>query len=163
MASRRDGTVSVTKGSKTVTGVETTFNTSGVYAGDVFSLVDGNLLPTGPLYEVESVQSDTKLTLRQAYQGTTAAAKAYVIMNMAGNQTTPRLAAQAAHLLDEVRQMTSSLSDSPVPAGIPQAGGNGKLAPGWTQQCYPALSGESDSAIIGATTVGDIIIRKVSA
>lgn len=161
MASYRDGTVAVTNGSKIVTGVNTAFNSSGIYAGDIFSLVDGNLLPTGPLYEVESVQSDTKLTLKQAYQGTTGSAKAYVIMNMAGNQTTPRLAAEVTHLLDETRPITNNLSASPIPAGIPQAGGNGKLAAGWTQQCYPALSGESDSAIIGATTVGDIIIRKV--
>lgn len=162
MASYRTGTVAVSNGSKTVTGTDTTFNVSGIYAGDIFSLVDANGLPTGPLYEVESVTSDTSLTLRQSYQGTTGSAKSYVIMNMAGNQTTPRFAAEATHLLDQVRPITAALSASPTPAGIPQADNSGKLAAGWTQQCYPALSGETDSAIIAATTTGDIILRKVS-
>lgn len=163
MASYRTGTVAVANGSKIVTGTDTTFNVSGIYAGDIFSLVDSNGLPTGPLYEVESVTSDTRLTLRQAYQGTTGSAKAYVIMNMAGNQTTPRFAAEATHLLDQVRPITANLSASPIPSGIPRAGSGGKLATGWTQQCYPALAGETDAAIIAATTAGDIIIRKVSA
>lgn len=131
MASYRQGTVAVTNGSKIVTGTDTAFITTGIYAGDIFSLVDGNNIPTGSLYEVASVESDTKLTLLQAYQGTSGSAKNYVIMNMAGNQTTPRFAAQVSKLLSEVQPISDALSDESVPAGIPQAGSDGKLDDGW--------------------------------
>lgn len=142
MASYRQGTVTVTQGSKIITGVDTAFNTVGIYAGDIFSLVDGNNIPTGSLYEVASVESDTKLTLLQAYQGTTGSAKGYVIMNMAGNQTTPRFAAQVSKLLSEVQPISDALSDESVPAGIPQAGSDGKLARNW----LPVFTGASSGA-----------------
>ena len=66
----RTGTVSVTNGSKTVTGVGTLW-TSAVNAGDAFALVDANLNPTGAWYEVESVTDNTTLVLKQSYAGTT--------------------------------------------------------------------------------------------
>ena len=141
MASYRQGTVTVTRGSKIITGVDTAFNTVGIYAGDIFSLVDGNNIPTGSLYEVASVESDTKLTLLQAYQGTSGSAKNYVIMNMAGNQTTPRFAAKVSKLLSEVQPISDALSDESVPAGIPQAGSDGKLDDGW----LPMLAGATSS------------------
>lgn len=142
MASYRQGTVAVTNGSKIVTGTDTAFITTGIYAGDIFALVDANNIPDGTLYEVASVESDTKLTLLQAYQGTTGSAKGYVIMNMAGNQTTPRFAAQVSKLLSEVQPISDALSDESVPAGIPQAGSDGKLARNW----LPVFTGASSDA-----------------
>ena len=131
MASYRQGTVTVTQGSKIVTGVDTAFNVVGIYAGDIFSLVDGNNIPTGSLYEVASVESDTKLTLLQAYQGTSGSAKNYVIMNMAGNQTTPRFSAKVSNLLGEIQPIADGLSEDAIPGGIPQADGNGKVSRDW--------------------------------
>ena len=131
MASYRAGTVTVTQGSKIVTGVDTAFNTVGIYAGDTFSLVDGNNIPTGNLYEVASVESDTKLTLLQAYQGTSGSAKNYVIMNMAGNQTTPRFSAKVSNLLGEIQPIADGLSETSLPGGIPQGDSNGKVSRDW--------------------------------
>jgi len=59
----RTGTVAVTNGSKTVTGVGTLWTTA-VNAGDAFALVDANLNPTGAWYEVESVTNNTTLVLK---------------------------------------------------------------------------------------------------
>ena len=142
MASYRTGTVAVTNGSKIVTGTDTAFNTAGVYAGDIFALVDTNGLPTGSLYEVESVQSDTKLTLRQSYQGTTGTAKSYVIMNMAGNQTTPRFAARVSSLLDEIQPIADGLSESALPGGIPKGKSTGQIDRAWLE----VFGGSSSSA-----------------
>ena len=142
MASYRQGTITVTQGSKIVTGVDTAFNVVGIYAGDIFSLVDGNNIPTGSLYEVASVESDTKLTLLQAYQGTSGSAKNYVIMNMAGNQTTPRFSAKVSNLLGEVQEIADGLSEDAIPSGIPQGDSSGKLARGW----LPLFTAASSSA-----------------
>lgn len=142
MASYRQGTVTVTQGSKIVTGVDTAFNVVGIYAGDIFSLVDGNNIPTGSLYEVASVESDTKLTLLQAYQGTSGSAKNYVIMNMAGNQTTPRFSAKVSNLLGEIQPIADGLSEDAIPGGIPQSDSSGKLARGW----LPLFTAASSSA-----------------
>lgn len=142
MASYRQGTVTVTQGSKIVTGVDTAFNVVGIYAGDIFSLVDGNNIPTGSLYEVASVESDTKLTLLQAYQGTSGSAKNYVIMNMAGNQTTPRFSAKVSNLLGEIQPIADGLSEDAIPGGIPQSDSSGKLARGW----LPLFTASSSSA-----------------
>lgn len=142
MASYRQGTITVTRGSKIVTGVDTAFNVVGIYAGDIFSLVDENNIPTGSLYEVASVESDTKLTLLQAYQGTSGSAKNYVIMNMAGNQTTPRFSAKVSSLLGEIQPIADGLSEDAIPGGIPQGDSSGKLARGW----LPLFTAASSSA-----------------
>jgi hypothetical protein len=64
------GTITATNGSKTVTGAGTTWNT----------LVDaGMLMQVGNerVYAIESVDSTTQVTLRDAYEGTTGAGKSY--------------------------------------------------------------------------------------
>ena len=142
MASYRQGTVAVTNGSKIVTGTDTAFITTGIYAGDIFALVDANNIPDGTLYEVASVESDTKLTLLQAYQGTSGSAKNYVIMNMAGNQTTPRFSAKVSSLLGEIQPIADGLSEDAIPGGIPQGDSSGKLARGW----LPLFTAASSSA-----------------
>jgi hypothetical protein len=66
------GTVTVTNGSKTVTGSGTTWNT----------LVDAGMLlhlGTERIYVVASVDSTTQITLRDAYQGGTGGGKSYTL------------------------------------------------------------------------------------
>lgn len=69
------GTVSVTNGSKTVTGSGTTWNTL-VDAGMLLQL--GN----GRVYPVASINSTTSLTLRDAYEGSTASGQSYTLHNI---------------------------------------------------------------------------------
>jgi hypothetical protein len=75
------GTVSVTNGSKTVTGSGVTWNT----------LVDSGMLlriGSGRYYVVESFDSTTQLTLRDAYEGTTASGQVYALSRLG---TAPRV------------------------------------------------------------------------
>lgn len=76
------GTITVTNGSKTVTGSGTTWNT----------LVDAGMLlriGTERVYVVESINSTASLTLRDAYQGTTGGGKSYSLNPTASAATGP--------------------------------------------------------------------------
>lgn len=70
MAWYRTGTVNLTNGSATVTGVGTAF-VGAVQPGGVF------VGPNGSAYEVQAVVSATELTLRTPYTGSTTTASAY--------------------------------------------------------------------------------------
>ncbi|MGE4339261.1 MAG: hypothetical protein AB7E55_25290, partial [Pigmentiphaga sp.] len=70
----RAGTVSVTNNNASVTGAGGTAWASKAREGDGF------VGPDGALYEVASVNSDTSITLRTNYKGTTATGQAYGIM-----------------------------------------------------------------------------------
>lgn len=72
------GTIAATNGSKIITGTGTQFTNSlnGVSAGRMLLLPAAG---TVQVYEIESVQSDTQLTLVSAYTGATGTGKAYAI------------------------------------------------------------------------------------
>lgn len=72
----RTGTITVTNGSRNVGGTDTMWSGGVVNPGDII------LLPNGQLGEVESVGSNTALTLKQAYTGATASAQPYAIIRM---------------------------------------------------------------------------------
>jgi hypothetical protein len=67
------GTVTVTNGDATVTGVDTLFLTE-VTIGDIFTVVDDNVF-----YEVASITNDLNLELSANYAGVTGGTKAYAI------------------------------------------------------------------------------------
>jgi len=72
----RAGTITATNGSRNVGGTDTIWSGGVVNPGDII------LLPNGTLGEVESVGSNTTLTLKQAYTGATASAQPYAIIRM---------------------------------------------------------------------------------
>lgn len=76
---KRDGTVTVTSGSKRVIGVGTTFADpkNGVAKGHIFTQISGSAID---LYEVDYVVSNTELYLVQAFRGATASGAAYAII-----------------------------------------------------------------------------------
>lgn len=100
MAAYRTGTVAVTSGSKTVTGSGTLWAVT-VSPGDEFTICDANALPTGGRYEVDTVNSNTSITLVQNYQGSTASGLAYAVMNMAGNQSVPQFSNRLSQFFDK--------------------------------------------------------------
>lgn len=100
MAAYRTGTVAVTSGSRTVTGSGTLWAVT-VSPGDEFTICDANALPTGGRYEVDTVNSNTSITLVQNYQGSTASGLAYAIMNMAGNQSVPQFSNRLSQFFDK--------------------------------------------------------------
>ena len=126
----RTGTVSVTNGSNTVTGVGTLW-TSAVNAGDAFAIVDANLNPTGAWYEVVSVTNNTTLMLRQSYAGTTGSNKQYCVFNLVGNMTTPSFAQRLATFFASFQSLINKPTTTPTASSIPIADSSGKIADGW--------------------------------
>lgn len=73
------GTISVTNGSATVTGSGTAWETAGIKAGDFIALGADETDPAATWYEVESVDSETQITLTENYAGSTSSGEAYTI------------------------------------------------------------------------------------
>ena len=141
----RTGTVAVTNGSKTVTGVGTLWTTA-VNVGDAFALVDANLNPTGAWYEVDAVVSNTELTLKQSYAGTTGSNKQYCVFNLVGNMTTPSFAQRLATFFASFQSLIDKPTTTPTASSIPVADSGGKIADGWipatvARLASPALTG----------------------
>ena len=88
----RVGTTSVTNGSTAITGVDTLWSTQ-VKQGDVFTI------DAQKWYEVDVVNSNTSITLKSAYTGTTASAQSYAIIRNFTNTTNADLATSLAALL----------------------------------------------------------------
>lgn len=84
------GTVDVTNGSPTVSGTSTVWTTN-LKAGDfIFVGATGERDPTEAWYEIDTVDSDTQVTLTANYAGTTASGEAYTARSVfLGDLTTP--------------------------------------------------------------------------
>lgn len=136
----RAGRVVVTNGSKTVTGVGTLFTTA-VNAGDAFALVDANLNPTGAWYEVEAVVSNTEITLKQSYAGTTGSNKQYCVFNLVGNMTTPSFAQRLATFFASFQSLIDKPTSTPTALGIPIADANGDIDSGWIKDASASVKG----------------------
>lgn len=113
------GTISTTNGSKVITGAGTTWNT----------LVDAGMLlqiGTERFYVIASVDSTTQITLTEAYEGSTAAGKAYTLYPLAtlpaAQQSDVYAVAGDRLLVFSGRTITFSNGRSPGDAGTPPAG-----------------------------------------
>ena len=142
MAWVKTGTVTVENGSPLVVGSGTGWNNL-VESGDVFCVVDANGLPTGGLYEVDRLVRDpedayysealgetnpeVRLVLAQNYQGSSGGGKAYALLNVTGELTTPRFAGRLQRFLELERynvEMVNSLllaADADALAALAQA------------------------------------------
>ena len=159
----RTGTVVVTNGSKTVTGVGTLFTTA-VNVGDAFALVDANLNPTGAWYEVEAVTNNTTLVLKQSYAGTTGSNNQFCIFNMVGNMTTPSFAQRLATFFASFQSLIDKPTVTPTAASIPIADANGDIDDGWIPETVArvddmteALALKIDTATATATPTASSI------
>ena len=159
----RTGTVAVTNGSKTVTGVGTLFTTA-VNVGDAFALVDANLNPTGAWYEVVVVVSNTEITLKQSYAGTTGSNNQYCVFNMVGNMTTPSFAQRLATFFASFQSLIDKPTVTPTAASIPIADANGDIDDGWIPETVArvddmteALALKIDTATATATPTASSI------
>lgn len=90
----RAGTVAVTSGSKTVTGTNTQWQNL------IFGVAPGATFygPDGKPYEIDTVNSNTSLTLATNYSGTTASGQAYAI-DPTRSGSVASLAAQTSEVL----------------------------------------------------------------
>lgn len=136
----RTGTVAVTNGSKNVTGVGTLWTTA-VNAGDAFALVDANLNPTGAWYEIDVVVSNTEITLKQSYAGTTGSNKQYCVFNLVGNMTTPSFAQRLATFFASFQSLIDKPTTTPTAASIPIADSGGKIDSAWIKDASTTVKG----------------------
>jgi hypothetical protein len=90
-----NGTVTVNNGSATVVGVGTTFLDKNVLSGYAFRG------PNGILYEIQSVNSNTNITLAENYVGTSGSGQGYAII-----QTTY---AFAANIINRVQALIAAI------------------------------------------------------
>lgn len=102
------GTISVTNGNKTVTGSSTAF-VANVKSG--FALVG----PDGRIYEIDTVDSATQLTLKTNYQGATASGQSYAIFPTQG--VIADLATQAASLITSFATVRDGVGSGLHPDG----------------------------------------------
>ena len=147
----RTGTVAVTNGSKTVTGVGTLFTTA-VNVGDAFALVDANLNPTGAWYEVESVTNNTTLVLKQSYAGSTGSNKQFCVFNLVGNMTTPSFAQRLATFFASFQSLIDKPTTTPTALGIPIADANGDIDSGWIPSTVARLASPTFTGMPKAPT-----------
>lgn len=73
------GTVSLTRGSTTVTGVGTDFTSIGAITGSLFMIINDNW------YEIDTIDSATTLTLVDTYQGIDASGESTIIFEAVKN------------------------------------------------------------------------------
>lgn len=157
----RTGTVAVTNGSKTVTGVGTLFTTA-VNVGDAFALVDTNLNPTDAWYEVDVVVSNTEITLKQSYAGTTGSNKQYCVFNMVGNMTTPSFAQRLAAFFASFQALIDKPTVTPTAASIPVADANGDIDSGWLKDASETVKGVVELATAAEATAGTDTTRAIT-
>nr|WP_321499947.1 hypothetical protein [uncultured Dethiosulfovibrio sp.] len=159
--SYRTGNVAVAQGSKVVTGTGTLWSIA-VTPGDEFVICDANLLPIGPRYEVASVDSNTKLTLVQTYQGTTASGLPYAVLNIVGNMTVPSFAQKLARHYSDFQALIDQPNGTPTPASIPVADGTGKIATGWVKDATTSEKGVVELATVSEAQAGTDATRAVT-
>lgn len=106
----RTGTVAVTAGSKSVTGAGSAWQ-SQVLAGDLFGLTDANGNLTTALAEVESVSSDTALTLKSQWPGSTLSGQKYAIIRNFTGSLPADLAARLSKLIAQYQISVDELTD----------------------------------------------------
>ena len=157
----RTGTVAVTNGSKTVTGVGTLFTTA-VNVGDAFALVDANLNPTGAWYEVDVVVSNTEITLKQSYAGTTGSNNQFCIFNMVGNMTTPSFAQRLATFFASFQSLIDKPTATPTAASIPVADANGDIDSGWIKDASTTVKGVVELATAAEAGAGEDTTRAIT-
>lgn len=106
----RTGTVAVTAGSKSVAGTGLAWQ-SQVLAGDLFGLTDANGNLTTALAEVESVGSDTALTLKSQWPGSTLSGQKYAIIRNFTGSLPADLAARLSKLIAQYQISVDELTE----------------------------------------------------
>jgi len=145
------GTVNVTQGSRNVVGVGTNWVNAGLKVGDIFTIDKSRL------YQITAVNSNTSLSLQEAYQGATGTAQVYfVIRNFAGTMQA-QIAAQVSELVNkyesyidtELKQITGPAGPTSFPYRGTWATGrsyNGLDVVQYGNQLYMALYGHTSTS-----------------
>jgi len=145
------GKVNVTQGSSNVAGVGTNWVNAGLKVGDIFTIDKSRL------YQITAVNSNTSLTLQEAYQGATGTSQVYfVIRNFAGTMQA-QIAAQVSELVNKYESyIDTELKQIIGPAGPTSFPYRGTWATGrsyngldvvqYGNQLYMALYGHTSTS-----------------
>lgn len=145
------GTVNVTQGSSNVAGVGTNWVNAGLKVGDIFTIDKSRL------YQITAVNSNTSLSLQEAYQGATGSSQVYfVIRNFAGTMQA-QIAAQVSELVNkyetyidtELKQITGPAGPTSFPYRGTWTTGrtyNGLDVVQYGNQLYMALYGHTSTS-----------------
>lgn len=145
------GKVNVTQGSSNVVGVGTNWVNAGLKVGDIFTIDKSRL------YQITAINSNTSLSLQEAYQGATGTAQVYfVIRNFAGTMQA-QIAAQVSELVNkyesyidtELKQITGPAGPTSFPYRGTWATGrsyNGLDVVQYGNQLYMALYGHTSTS-----------------
>lgn len=145
------GTVNVTQGSSNVAGVGTNWVNAGLKVGDIFTIDKSRL------YQITKINSNTSLTLQEAYQGATGTSQVYfVIRNFAGTMQA-QIAAQVSELVNKYESyIDTELKQIIGPAGPTSFPYRGTWATGrsyngldvvqYGNQLYMALYGHTSTS-----------------
>ncbi|WP_338794347.1 phage tail protein [Pseudomonas sp. AE27] len=154
MAWSRAGTVSVTKGSTTVTGVNADFAANS-RVGDAF------IGPDGILREVTNVASATVLSIFPAYSGATATGAAYALVPVQGY--VKQLADQARQIIQQWGGTLAGLGAVSTEDVVPVAkGGTGAKTPAEARTALGLKSAASSDVVGTVSAVGGAIIERGS-
>lgn len=131
----RTGTVNITQGSATVTGVGSQWQIAGIKPGDVFSL-DSSIW-----YEVISVEGNTSLTLDTAFQGASGNAQNYKIIRNFAATMQAEIAARVANLVNKYESfIDAELQKLVGPKGDPGIMYKGAWAAGRSYQALDTVT-----------------------
>jgi len=145
------GTVNVTQGSSNVAGVGTNWVNAGLKVGDIFTIDKSRL------YQIRVINSNTSLSLQEAYQGATGSSQVYfVIRNFAGTMQA-QIAAQVSELVNkyesyidtELKQITGPAGPTSFPYRGTWTTGrsyNGLDVVQYGNQLYMALYGHTSTS-----------------
>lgn len=99
----RDGSASVTKGSKIVVGTGTYWDYANLNPGDLFTPDNGQ-----SFYEISAITDSTHLTLKTNYAGNTASNVDYAIVRNFTSSTQAKLASATAELISDFARYIDS-------------------------------------------------------
>lgn len=145
------GTVNVKQGSTNVAGVGTNWANAGLKVGDIFTIDKSRL------YQIAAINSNTSLSLQEAYQGATGSSQVYfVIRNFAGTMQA-QIAAQVSELVNkyesyidtELKQITGPAGPTSFPYRGTWTTGrtyNGLDVVQYGNQLYMALYGHTSTS-----------------
>ncbi|QGH49242.1 hypothetical protein [Vibrio owensii] len=154
----RNGVVTVTKGSKVVTGNHTTWTGGATkpLPGDVFVF-------NNKLYEVEVIVSDTELTLYREFEDDTQVDQEYVIMRNASLNISSRIAAAVAIAINQKQQQLDEFNNFLTNTTDPTVDFTDTLGNKVTVIPIPELEREIAELIDNTANIADLVQEAVDA
>ena len=146
------GTVNVTQGSSNVAGVGTNWVNAGLKVGDIFTIDKSRL------YQITAINSNTSLSLQEAYQGATGTAQVYFVIRNFAATMQAQIAAQVSELVNKYESyIDTELKQITGPAGPTSFPYRGTWATGRSYNALDVVdyNGALFVAVVGHTSTSE--------